>query len=177
VDQPCQDAERGKLFQCLLRWPFGCLMGGGVADGPGQPRLSWSRSAGCGRCRGCIRAGQRSRRRASWTPRSSGPTTPLAIRPAAITEVRRSRGRGRHLAVDAEGWLLALVVTAVSISDKAGAGMLLIKLFDLFGTLKIMWADSGYAGAAGPLCQRRAAAVEVVKCTSPHSLQVVRPDG
>ena len=39
-------------------------------------------------------------------------------------------GRGRHLAVDAEGWLLALAVTAASISDKAGAKPLVIKLFN-----------------------------------------------
>ena len=35
---------------------------------------------------------------------------------------KKITGRGRHLAVDAEGWLLALVVTAASVSDKAGAG-------------------------------------------------------
>jgi transposase len=65
---------------------------------------------------------------------------------------KKITGRGRHLAVDAEGWLLALVVTAASVSDKAGAKLLLIKLFNLFTTLKIMWADSGYdRGAAGPL--------------------------
>ena len=34
---------------------------------------------------------------------------------------KKITGRGRHLAVDAEGWLLALVVTAASVSDKAGA--------------------------------------------------------
>lgn len=89
---------------------------------------------------------------------------------------KKITGRGRHLAVDAEGWLLALVVTAASVSDKAGAKILLIKLFNLFSTLKIMWADSGYDGA--PLARyARAAAgitVEVVKRTAPHSFQVLR---
>ena len=51
---------------------------------------------------------------------------------------KKITGRGRHLAVDAEGWLLALVVTAASVSDKAGAKVLLIELFDAFSTLKIM---------------------------------------
>jgi len=89
---------------------------------------------------------------------------------------KKITGRGRHLAVDAEGWLLALVVTAASISDKAGAKLLLIKLFDLFSTLKIMWADSGYDGAPLARYARAVAAitVEVVKRTSPHSFQVVR---
>jgi transposase len=89
---------------------------------------------------------------------------------------KKITGRGRHLAVDAEGWLLALVVTAASVSDKAGAKLLLIKLFDLFSTLKIMWADSGYDGA--PLARYAKAVasitVEVVQRTSPHSFQVVR---
>ena len=89
---------------------------------------------------------------------------------------KKITGRGRHLAVDAEGWLLALVVTAASVSDKAGAKLLLIRLFDLFTTLRIMWADSGYDGAPLARYARAVAAitVEVVKRTSPHSFQVVR---
>ena len=89
---------------------------------------------------------------------------------------KKITGRGRHLAVDAEGWLLALVVTAASVSDKAAAKLLLIKLFDAFSTLKIMWADSGYDGAPLARYARAVAAitVEVVKRTSPHSFQVVR---
>ena len=85
-------------------------------------------------------------------------------------------GRGRHLAVDAEGWLLALAVTAASISDKAGAKLLLIKLFNAFSTLKIMWADTGYNGAPLARYARAVAAitVEVVARTSPHSFQVLR---
>ena len=31
---------------------------------------------------------------------------------------KKITGRGRHLAVDTEGWLLALVVTAASVSDR-----------------------------------------------------------
>ncbi len=89
---------------------------------------------------------------------------------------KKITGRGRHLAVDTEGWLLALVVTAASVSDKAGAKLLLIKLFDLFSTLKIMWADSGYDGAPLARYAQAVAAitVEVVRRTSPHSFQVVR---
>jgi transposase len=88
---------------------------------------------------------------------------------------KKITGRGRHLAVDCEGWLLALVVTAASVSDKAGAKLLLIKLFDAFTTLQIMWADSGYDGAPLARYAKAAAAitVEVVRRTSPHSFQVV----
>ena len=89
---------------------------------------------------------------------------------------KKIAGRGRHLAVDTEGWLLALLVTAASVSDKAGAKLLIIRLFDAFSTLKIMWADSGYDGAPLARCAQAAAAitVEVVKRTSPHSFQVLR---
>jgi transposase len=89
---------------------------------------------------------------------------------------KKITGRGRHLAVDAEGWLLALVVTAASVSDRAGAKLLVIRLFDAFSTLKIMWADSGYDGAPLAACVKAAAAItlEVVTRASPHSFQVVR---
>jgi transposase len=89
---------------------------------------------------------------------------------------KKITGRGRHLAVDTEGWLLALVVTAASASDKAGAKILLIKLFDAFSTLTIMWADTGYYGKPLARYAQAVAAitVEVVARASPHSFQVLR---
>jgi len=89
---------------------------------------------------------------------------------------KKITGRGRHLAVDAEGWLLALVVTAASVSDKAGAKLLLIRLFDAFSTLRILWADSSYNGQPFARYAKTVAAitVEVVARTSPHSFQVTR---
>jgi transposase len=89
---------------------------------------------------------------------------------------KKITGRGRHLAVDAEGWLLALVVTAASVSDRAGAKLLVIRLFDAFDTLKIMWADSGYDGKPLAAWIKAVAVItlEVVTRASPHSFQVVR---
>jgi transposase len=89
---------------------------------------------------------------------------------------KKITGRGRHVAVDTEGWLLALVVTAASVSDRAGAKLLVIKLLDAFGTLRIMWADSGYDGAPLAAWVKAAAAItlEVVKRCDPHAFQVVR---
>jgi transposase len=104
----------------------------------------------------------------------SSDTVPAATR--GYHGGKKITGRGRHLAVDTEGWLLALVVTAASVSDKAGAKLLVIRLFDAFTTLKIMWADSGYDGAPLARWVKTVAAitVEVVRRTSPHSFQVVR---
>jgi transposase len=60
---------------------------------------------------------------------------------------KKITGCGRHLIVDTEGWLLALAVTAVSASDKAGARLVTARLLVLLATLKVMWADTGYNGA------------------------------
>jgi transposase len=89
---------------------------------------------------------------------------------------KKITGRGRHVAVDTEGWLLALVVTAASVSDRAGAKLLVIRLLGAFDTLKIMWADSGYDGTPLAACLKAIAAItlEVVKRTDAHSFQVVR---
>jgi transposase len=89
---------------------------------------------------------------------------------------KKITGRGRHVAVDAEGWLLAVVVTAASVSDRAGAKLLVIKLMDVFGTLKIMWADSGYDGAPLAAWIKAVAGItlEVVRRCDPHAFQVVR---
>jgi transposase len=78
--------------------------------------------------------------------------------------------------VDTEGWLLALAVTAASVSDKAGARLAAARLIALFTTLQLMWADSGYDGR--PLCDwmKKTAGItlEIVKRTSPHTFQVVK---
>src|SRR6266498_4017681 len=89
---------------------------------------------------------------------------------------KKITGRGRHVAVDAEGWLLALVVTAASVSDRAGAKLLVIRLLDAFGTLKIMWADSGYDGAPLAAWIKAVAGItlEVVRRCDPHAFQIVR---
>jgi transposase len=101
-------------------------------------------------------------------------TVPMATR--GYHGGKKITGRGRHAAVDVEGWLLAIVVTAASVSDKAGLKLLVIKLFNAVGTLQIMWADSGYDGAPIAAFVKTAATItlEVVKRTSPHSFQVVR---
>jgi transposase len=89
---------------------------------------------------------------------------------------KKITGRGRHVAVDTEGWLLALLVAATSVSDKAGAKILLIRLFDAFSALKVMWADTGYNGQPLARYAQAVAAItiEVVARTSPHSFRVLR---
>jgi transposase len=75
--------------------------------------------------------------------------------PAADTVPRSSRGwdGGKrtngvklHLAVDVNGLLLAVVVTAASIQDRDGAHRLLAALRGSFSTIRLVWADAGYPG-------------------------------
>jgi transposase len=90
---------------------------------------------------------------------------------------KKINGRKRHLAVDVEGWLLAVVVTAASIGDRAGAKLLIIRLLDLLtlGALQLIWADAGYDGK--PLASwARAVAdltIEIIKRTELHMFKVV----
>ncbi len=89
---------------------------------------------------------------------------------------KKIKGRGRHLVVDCEGWLLALAVTAASVSDKAGAKLLASRLAMLFTTLQLMWADACHDGKPLREHMKTTAGItlEIVKRTSPHSFQVIR---
>jgi len=94
---------------------------------------------------------------------------------AMIESPAQDNGRGRHVAVDVEGWLLAIVVTGAQVSDRAGAKLLVMRLLTAFSTLQIMWADSGYDGQ--PLAswiQRFAAiTVQIIKRSDQPGFQVV----
>ena len=56
------------------------------------------------------------------------------------------KGRKRHIVVDTLGLLLAVVVHPADIQDRDGAKLVLSKLLGLFPRLKLVWADSAYAG-------------------------------
>jgi len=81
----------------------------------------------------------------------------------------------RHVAVDVEGWLLSIVVTAASISDRAGARLPVPKLLQAFTTLRLMWADSGYDGAPFAQWAHKTAGItlQIIKRNDPHRFQVV----
>ena len=59
---------------------------------------------------------------------------------------KKINGRKRHIAVDTLGLLLAVTVTAASVQDRDGASPLLTLLRERFSTLRLVWADGGYAG-------------------------------
>ena len=90
--------------------------------------------------------------------RDRGPTAAIIDSqtvPAADTVPRSSRGWDgakrtngvkRHLAVDVNGLLLTVVVTAASIPDRDAAHRLLAALRGSFSTIGLVWADGGYPG-------------------------------
>jgi transposase len=77
---------------------------------------------------------------------------------------KKIKGIKRHLAVDVEGFLLAVVVSSACIGDRLGLKLVLIRLLDTFTRLKVIWVDAGYDGT--PL-------KEWVKAVASISLQVI----
>jgi transposase len=58
----------------------------------------------------------------------------------------QDNGTKRHLAVDALGLVLAVLVTAASVQDRDAARPLLWNLRKAFPSVTLAWADGGYAG-------------------------------
>jgi transposase len=59
---------------------------------------------------------------------------------------KKVQGRKRHIAADALGLLLTVLITAASIQDRDAARPLLWNLKRACPSVKLAWADSGYAG-------------------------------
>lgn len=55
-------------------------------------------------------------------------------------------GVKRHILVDAEGFLLSVVVHAVSIPDRKGGQAVLASASNVYPRLQHIWADQGYTG-------------------------------
>jgi putative transposase len=60
---------------------------------------------------------------------------------------KKIKGRKRHLAVDALGLILTLVITSAAVQDRDAGKTLIQTLVGLFGRLQIIWADGGYLGS------------------------------
>jgi len=59
---------------------------------------------------------------------------------------KKINGTKRHIAVDAIGLLLTVLVTAASVQDRDAARPLLWNLRRAFPSVRLAWADGGYAG-------------------------------
>ena len=59
---------------------------------------------------------------------------------------KKVNGRKRHIAVDATGLLLCVIVTGASVQDRDGARPLLEMLAKSCRRVQLVWADGGYTG-------------------------------
>jgi transposase len=88
---------------------------------------------------------------------------------------KKINGRKRHIAVDTEGFLLAVVVTAANIGDRVGAKLLIIALLNTCTRLRLLWADAGYDGKSFTNWVHAVAriSVHVVRRTEAHAFTVL----
>jgi transposase len=59
---------------------------------------------------------------------------------------KKINGRKRHIAVDTIGLLLTVLITAAGLQDRDAAKPLLWNMRKAFPTIRLAWADGGYAG-------------------------------
>jgi putative transposase len=59
---------------------------------------------------------------------------------------KKINGSKRHLVVDTLGLVLIVMVTGANVQDRNAARALLAALFQAYGTIQLVWADSGYVG-------------------------------
>jgi transposase len=59
---------------------------------------------------------------------------------------KRVNGRKRHIVTDTCGLLLAVAVTGANVQDRDAGRLLLWITRTVFPTIRLVWADSGYAG-------------------------------
>jgi putative transposase len=89
---------------------------------------------------------------------------------------KKVKGTKRHLLVDTIGLLLCLVVHPADIQDRDGAKLMLAKARGQFPTLRLIWADGGYAGKLVTWVQSVCAWVlEIVKRSDTAKGRVLLP--
>ncbi|MFC1232242.1 transposase [Streptomyces sp. Sce081] len=85
-------------------------------------------------------------------------------------------GSKRHIAVDCLGLLLVVLVTAADLQDRDAGVHLLGAVRRLFTRVRLVWADSGYAGALVDWAREKLALkVEVVRRSDDVNGFVVLP--
>jgi transposase len=85
-------------------------------------------------------------------------------------------GRKRHLVVDCLGLVLAVAVTAASVQDRDAAVPLLERLRTMYFSIRLVWADGGYAGRlVGWAAERLHLTLEIVRRTDDTTGFVVLP--
>jgi len=77
---------------------------------------------------------------------------------------KKVNGRKRHIVVDTIGLLLLVMVSTAAVQDRDGARPVLDAVRKAFPTVRLVWADGGYAGKL----------VEWAKATARIAVEIVR---
>ena len=87
---------------------------------------------------------------------------------------KKINGRKRHIAAGTIGLLLTVLITAAGVQDRDGARPLLWNLRKAFRSIRLTWADSGYAGKLITWAKTRLKLkLQVVKRTERHKFIVL----
>ena len=87
---------------------------------------------------------------------------------------KKIKGRKRHIAVDTQGNLLAVIVHSAGIQDRVAARAVLMRLFCLFGTIQTVFVDGGYTGTLIDWAKQMFGyTVQVIKRTDQHLFKVL----
>ena len=82
-------------------------------------------------------------------------------------------GRKRHIAVDAMGLLLAVVITAASVQDRDAARPLLWNLHRTNRRIRLIWADAVYTGKLSTWAAAMKMTLQIVPRRNPHAFEVL----
>ena len=98
-------------------------------------------------------------------------TVPRASR--GWDNAKKVNGRKRHIAVDALGLLLAVVITAASVQDRDAARPLLWNLHRASRHIRLIWADAVYTGKLSAWAASMKMTLCIVARRQPHTFEVL----
>jgi putative transposase len=98
-------------------------------------------------------------------------TVPRASR--GWDNAKKVNGRKRHVAVDAMGLLLAVVITAASVQDRDAARPLLWNLHRASRHIRLIWADAVYTGKLSAWAASMKMTLCIVARRQPHTFEVL----
>src|SRR5260370_11145404 len=92
---------------------------------------------------------------------------------AMIESRAQDKSRKRHIAVDALGLLLAVVITAASVQDRDAARPLLWNLHRTSRRIRLIWADAVYTGQLSAWADALKMNLQIVARRNPHAFEVL----